>query len=90
MGKSIPRYTEEFKRSLVSLYRNGKSQAQLCTEFGVSHSTLGKWVKFYSEDNSTSSEPISVSQFRSLQKQIARLEEENAILKKALAIFTPH
>ena len=51
MGKPIPRYTEKFKRSLVSLYYNGKSQSRLCAEFGVSHSVLGKLVKLFSGDN---------------------------------------
>ena len=83
MGKHIPRYIEEFKRSLVSLYRNSKSQSQLCTEFGVSHSALGKWVKLYSEDSITDRSSISVRQFQEQQKHIARLEEENLILKKS-------
>ncbi len=36
---------EDFKKSLVSLHQNGKTQAQLCKEYGVSQSALGKWVK---------------------------------------------
>lgn len=90
MGKPIPKYTEEFKRSLVSLYRNGKSQSQLCAEFGVSHSALAKWVKRFSEDIEDNNSPMTAKQLHDLQKRIARLEEENLILKKALAIFTPH
>ena len=64
MGKPIPRYTEEFKRSLVSLYFNGKSQSQLCAEFSVSHSALGKLVKLFSGDTTTDSSSISVRQFQ--------------------------
>ena len=44
IGKPIPKYTEEFKRNLVTLYRNGKSQSQLCAEFGFSHSAFAKWL----------------------------------------------
>ena len=33
------KYDEDFKKSLVSLYQNGKTQTQLCKEYGVS---LGK------------------------------------------------
>lgn len=90
MGKPIPKYTEEFKRSLVTLYRNGKSLSQLCAEFGVSHSALTKWVKLFSEDIEDNNSPMTAKQLHDLQKRIARLEEENLILKKALAIFTPH
>ena len=34
-------YDEDFKRSLVTLYHNGKTQTQLCKEYGVSQSALG-------------------------------------------------
>lgn len=44
------KYDEDFKKSLVSLHQNGKTQAQLCKEYGVSQSALGKWVKQYSTD----------------------------------------
>ena len=33
------KYDEDFKKSLVSLHQNGKTQSQLCKEYGVS---LGK------------------------------------------------
>lgn len=33
---------------------------------------------------------ISAKQIKELQKRNALLEEENLILKKAIAIFTPH
>lgn len=89
MGKSTPRYTEEFKRSLVTLYRNGKSQTQLYSEFGVSQSALGKWVKLFSENEQLGNSTLTLKQFQEQQKRIARLEEENLILKKAAAIFTP-
>ena len=42
------KYDEDFKKSLVSLHQNGKNQTQLCKEYGVSHSALGKWIKQYS------------------------------------------
>ncbi len=31
------KYDEDFKKSLVSLYQNGKTQSQLCKEYGVQH-----------------------------------------------------
>ncbi|EPH71300.1 hypothetical protein D928_01513 [Enterococcus faecalis 20-SD-BW-06] len=37
-----------------------------------------------------SGELLTAKQVRELQKQKAALEEENLILKKAIAIFTPH
>ena len=48
MADKSTRYDEEFKKSIVSLYNNGKTQAGLCKEYGVSSSALGKWIKQYS------------------------------------------
>lgn len=36
------KYDEEFKNSLGSLHQNGKTLPQLCKEYGVSSSALGK------------------------------------------------
>lgn len=85
-----PKYDEDFKKSLVSLYHNGKTQAQLCREYGVSESALSKWVKLYSTVQTDTGEVLTAKQVKELQKRNAQLEEENLILKKAIAIFTPH
>ncbi len=38
------RYDEEFKQSLVTLYQTGKTQSELCKDYGVSVSALAKWI----------------------------------------------
>ena len=90
MSQPYQRYDEEFKKNIVELHKNGKSQTQLSNEYGVSTSALSKWIKQYSgikmEDNTI----MTAKQIRQLQKEKAALEEENLILKKAIAIFTPH
>jgi transposase-like protein len=48
MADKSTRYDEEFKKSIVSLYGNGKTQITLCKEYGVSSSSLAKWIKQYS------------------------------------------
>lgn len=83
-------YDEDFKKSLVSLYHNGKTQSQLCKEYGVSQTALSRWVKQYSTVETDNGEVLTAKQVRELQKRNAQLEEENLILKKAIAIFTPH
>ncbi len=90
MGKVSARYTEEFKKSVVSLYSNGKTQSQLCEEYGISSSALSRWIKMYSEVKVDDGSVMTAKQIKELQKKNALLEEENIILKKALAIFTPH
>ena len=47
-------------------------------------------VKQYSEVRLDDDSVISAQQIKELQKRNAMLEEENLILKKAIAIFTPH
>ena len=85
------RYDEEFKRTLVNLYQNGsKSQAALCNEYGVSPTALAKWIKQYSTVETEDGEVLTAKQVKELQKRMAQLEEENLILNKAIAIFTPH
>ena len=84
------KYNEDFKKSLVSLHQNGKTQSQLCKEDGVSKSALSKWIKLYSTVEMDDGDVLTAKQVKELQKRNAQLEEENLILKKAIAIFTPH
>ena len=83
-------YDEDFKKSIVSLYQNGKTQAQLSKEYGVSLSAIGKWIRLYSEVKTLDGDIMTAKQIKELQRRNAQLEEENLILKKAIAIFTPH
>ena len=80
----VPKYEEEFKKNLVALHNNGKSQAELCREYGVSESALAKWIKNYSSVKTDDGEVITAKQVKELQKRNAALEKENLILKKAV------
>ncbi len=84
------KYTEEFKKTIVSLYQSGKTYAQIQKEYGVSSSALSNWVRKYSQVRVDDDTILSAQQIKALQKRNAELEEENLILKKAIAIFTPH
>ena len=83
-------YEEDLKRTLVELHHNGKTQASLIKEYGVSQTALSRWVKQYSTVETDDGEVLTAKQVKELQKRMAQLEEENQILKKAIAIFTPH
>lgn len=85
-----PKYDEEFKKSIVALYQSGKSQSQISKDYGVSLSAISHWIKQYSEVKLDDDTILSAKQIKALQKRNAQLEEENLILKKAIAIFTPH
>ena len=83
-------YDEDFKRSIVSLYQNGKTQTQLSKDYGISLSVINKWVKQYSKIKTEDGDVFTAKQIKELQKRNVQLEEENQILKKVIAIFTPH
>lgn len=37
-----PKYDEDFKKSIVALYQNGKSQTQISKDYGVSLSAISR------------------------------------------------
>jgi len=51
---------------------------------------LYRWRKKYSDTGEKTAEAIQTEDVRLLRKRIAELEEENEILKKALAYFAKH
>lgn len=68
-------YDEDFKRLIVSLYQNGKTQTQLSKDYGISLSAINKWVKQYSEIKTEDGDVFTAKQIKELQKQNAQLEE---------------
>ena len=88
--KSPRKFDEEFKKSIVKLYEGGKSQNALANEYGVALSSVARWVKQYSEVQIDDDTILTARQIKQLQKRNLQLEEENLILKKAIAIFTQH
>ena len=88
--KRSPKYSPEFKQTIVNLYHSGKTYSQIQKEYGVSHNALANWIKQYSEVKIDDETVLTAQQIKELQKRNAQLEEENLILKKAIAIFTPH
>jgi len=81
-------HTEEFKKSIVHLYTNGKPEEEITKEYGVSRSSLFRWIRKYREIRLSDDEVLTAEDIRKMQKKIVELEEENLILKKAMAIFT--
>ena len=90
MTNKQPQYDENFKKSIVALHQNGKTQTELSKEYGISVSAISRWIKLYSEVKVDDDTIMTAKQIKELQKRNAQLEEKNIILKKALAIMTPH
>ena len=89
-GYTGDRNSEDFKKTIVSLYQSGKTYSEIQKEYGVSSSALSKWVHKYSQVQVDDDTVLTAQQIKALQRRNAQLEEENLILKKAIAIFTPH
>lgn len=52
-SKHPRKFSEEFKRQIVQLYDNGKSAAEIRTEYDNGHSTLHRWAHAIHENGST-------------------------------------
>ena len=89
MSSKNTKYTREYKQTIVNLYHSGKTYSEIHKEYGVSHSALSNWIKQYSEVKIDDETVLTAKQIKELQKRNAQLEEENLILRKAFAIFTP-
>lgn len=88
MDKTYKSYDEEFKKTLVSLYENGKRLCDLSREYGTNESTIRPWIKKYGTITTSTGEVTNNDEILKLKKKLQEIELENEILKKAVAIFS--
>ena len=87
------RFTAEFKREAVRLMQQGNQPvAQLAIELGIPRNRLYKWRDALQELGSHAFAGMGKrspqqAEVARLQRELARLKEENLILKKATAYF---
>lgn len=93
MSKMVKHYDREFKLYAVKLVvEDGRKVAEVARELDLVHQTLHKWVAKYKEDyedsfvGSGNLTPNDKAEYQK-DKRIRDLEEEVAILKKAMGIF---
>lgn len=81
------RYNEEEKRTLVSLYYNGKTVAEICQEHQISRSTFYSWIQAYRPvESKNSSRTVTPKDFDSLLRRCEKQEQIIAVLKSIPAI----
>lgn len=87
-------YDKEFKLYAVQLVEEkGQKISETARELDLAEQTLHNWVKKFRDEadagfvGSGNLKPEDKER-QNLQKRLRDLEEENAILKKAMAIFT--
>ena len=88
------KFTDDYKKEIVKLVTElGKKPTDVARDIGVTSTTIRRWIKQYSlhgEDafpGKGNLRPADAEQKR-LEKEIKDLKEENAILKKAMGIFS--
>ena len=90
------RYTEEYKREALELWRNsGRSAAKVAAELGIRAPLLYRWVRPKRESNLSKAELSRGRSVEELEAEIRRLRAENAklleqreVLKKSLGILS--
>lgn len=83
-------FTKEFKQQAVELAQQSGNVLQTARDLGVDQSNLRKWVDIFEKGEKTpfpGSGNSRDKEMADLQKKLHNLEEENAILKKAVGIF---
>jgi len=88
MTKQYKSYDEDFKKTLVTLYENGKKLSELSREYGINESTIRPWIKKYGTITTSTGETTNNDEIIKLKKRLQEVEIENEILKKAVAIFS--
>ena len=88
MARQYKSYDEDFKKTIVNLYENGKGISDLSKEYGVGKSTIDSWIKKYKTITTSTGETTTNDEILKLQKKNRELEQEVEILKKAVAIFS--
>ena len=90
-------FTEEFKREAVRLAIERGNVSAVARELGIHESVLNRWkrqLQHEAEHAGANSRPFPGKgnardeEMALLKRELARVKEENAILKKAVGIFT--
>ena len=90
--KKVKNYTSEFKESAVKLaVESDKPVTETARELGVNINTLHTWITKYHRPK-VASQPRKndehvYDEVKRLRKELKKLKEEHAILKKAAAFF---
>lgn len=91
MGHPSPKYSAEFKRQAVRLYRErGGTYAETARELGVDPGSLSEWVKRADAAQAPAGDnPFQVAEdLRRLGRENERPKRENEMILKASAFLT--
>ena len=84
MAKAKKKFDEDFKKMILDLNQSGQSVEELAAQYGIATQTIYRWKKLYTKNEATG---MTKAEILAMKKEMARMQEENTILKKALTIF---
>ena len=87
---SRSRYPEQFRRDAIELVSSSdRPLRQIARELGVNHETLRSWVNTakHEAEAAPAEDPNVTDEVTRLRKQVAELQKEKEILRKAAAYF---
>ena len=87
MGRKVKSYTQDYKNTIIDLFNSGKTYAEISDEYGVPKTTIRQWVNMNATAQDSAAANESDADIKAMKKRMAKLEQENEILKKALSIF---
>lgn len=74
------KYSEEFKKNIVKLYKNGNNVKKISENYNIPKSNIIAWSKKFQEIRINNKENITVKEIIDLKKELQKLIEENSIL----------
>ena len=89
----MSQYTSQFKTEVAKAALKSKTYAEVSKKYGVDRTNVKKWADAYEKYGALAFEEngpeiFQQQKIRDLERQIAELQEENEILKKATAFFS--
>ena len=89
----MTQYTMEFKRTVAKAASEAKTYAEVARQYGVPVKAVKEWLASYTKYGDLAfvedgPQKFAERRVRALERELADLKEENAILKKAAAYFS--
>ncbi len=94
--KSRRAFTKEFKKEIVFLItKEGRRPCEVARDFDIHRTVIDRWVREFSSNGSGSfpgnGNLLAVDEeIRGLKQELASVQEDREVLKKALAFFSRH
>ena len=91
MSKPRKRYTAEFKQEAIALWQaSEKSAAEIENDLGITPGLLYQWNKALKKKSAAEADgsAAEAAEIKRLKKELALVQQERDILKKAVSIFS--